>query len=415
MATQLKDRTDSKDKFDVGGVLLDRPFRIRRLGHFGFNSMNFDACVKFYTELLGFSISDPIDFGARIKDPAERAKLGPSVGYFMRHGTDHHSFVVFPRKVLDAMRGVPPGADEVNINQITWQVGSLREVVSATKWFTESKVPYRRTGRDTPGSNWHVYPLDPDHHTNELYYGIEQIGWEGYSKPREMYTRGFSETPSLPQMSEFAEVEEAKARGIDLESGYRYGIEGEAKYDVGGILLQRPFKVVRIGPVRLFVRDMEAALHFYRDRLGLTVSEETRWKGHRCVFLRCNTEHHSLALYPFALRSELGGGFKSTCLSFGVQVAEYSQLKDAVSFLKQRGVEIKYLPPELSPGIDYSAYALDPDGQAVQLYYYMEQVGWDGRPRPAELRRKVDNAKWPDRLEPASDTYAGEPYLGPWG
>jgi catechol 2,3-dioxygenase-like lactoylglutathione lyase family enzyme len=409
MATQLKDKTETKGKFDVGGVMLDRPFRIRRLGHFGFNTMNFDACMKFYAEWLGFSVSDPIDFGARIKDPAERAKLGPSVGYFMRHGTDHHSFVVFPRKVLDTMRGVSPGADEVNINQITWQVGSLREVVGATKWFTESKVPYRRTGRDTPGSNWHVYPLDPDHHTNELYYGIEQVGWEGYSKPRDMYTRGFSETPSLPQISEYQEVEDAKARGVDLESGYRDKVKGEAKYDVGGILLPRPFKIVRIGPVRLFVKDVETALGFYRDRLGLTITEEVRWKGHRCVFLRCNTEHHSLALYPIALRSELGAGFKSTCLSFGVQVAEYGQLKDAVKYLKQNGVEIKHLPQELFPGIDYSAFAIDPDGQAIQLYYYMEQVGWDGRPRPPELRRKVDNAKWPERLEPVSDTYAGEP------
>ena len=24
-------------KYDVGGVLLDRPFKVRRLGHFGFN------------------------------------------------------------------------------------------------------------------------------------------------------------------------------------------------------------------------------------------------------------------------------------------------------------------------------------------------------------------------------------------
>jgi catechol 2,3-dioxygenase-like lactoylglutathione lyase family enzyme len=414
MATQIKEKPAAKGKFDVGGVVLDRPFRIRRLGHFGFNVTDFDACMRFYVDLLGFSISDPIDFGARIKDPAERAKLGQTVGYFMRHGTDHHSFVVFPRRTLDAMRGVAPGADEVNVNQITWQVGSLREVVEATKWFTAEKVPFRRTGRDTPGSNWHVYPLDPDHHTNELYYGIEQIGWEGYSKPQAMYTRGFSETPSLPQMSEFDEVEEAKARGVDLESGYRYKVTGEAKYDVGGILLPRPFKVVRIGPVRLFVRDIEAALGFYRERLGLAVTEEVHWKGHRCVFLRCNTEHHSVALYPMALRSDLGAWFKSSCLAFGLQVAEYGQLKDAVAFLEDRGVEIKYLPPELCPGIDYSAFAIDPDGQAIQLYYYMEQVGWDGKPRPPELRRKVEHGKWPDRLEPVSDTYAGEPYLGPW-
>jgi hypothetical protein len=44
----------------------------------------------------------------------------------------------------------------------------------------------------------------------------------------------------------------------------------------------------------------------------------------------------------------------------------------------------------------------------------MEQVGWDGRARPKELRRKVDPNNWPEMLEPLSDTYTGEPFIGPW-
>jgi glyoxalase/bleomycin resistance protein/dioxygenase superfamily protein len=41
-------------KYDVGGVLLDRPFKIRRLGHFGYNVENVAGCLEFYCELLGF-------------------------------------------------------------------------------------------------------------------------------------------------------------------------------------------------------------------------------------------------------------------------------------------------------------------------------------------------------------------------
>ena len=84
-------------------------------------------------------------------------------------------------------------------------------------------------------------------------------------------------------------------------------------------------------------------------------------------------------------------------------------------FLKENGIIVRYLPPELSPGIDYSAFAIDPDGNAIQLYYYMEQIGWDGRPRPADLRRKVDNASWPESIEPLSDTYRGTVFQGPSG
>jgi len=97
-----------------------------------------------------------------------------------------------------------------------------------------------------------------------------------------------------------------------------------------------------------------------------------------------------------------------------MQLGDYRQLLEARAFLKNAGVAVKHLPPELFPGIDYCAFAIDPDGHALQLYYYMEQVGWDGRPRPPELRPKVDNARWPDSVPAASDTWHGEVYLGPW-
>ena len=74
--------------------------------------------------------------------------------------------------------------------------------------------------------------------------------------------------------------------------------------------------------MRIFVADIERALAFYRDDLGLTVTEEVTWKGHRCVFLRANTEHHSLALYPIALRGELGLNADTTLFSFGIQVGK---------------------------------------------------------------------------------------------
>jgi catechol 2,3-dioxygenase-like lactoylglutathione lyase family enzyme len=400
-------------QFDVGGVRLARPFRIRRLGHFGVNVAEPERSKDFYCRLLGFRISDPLDFAPRLPEEL-RTKVGPTVGYFARHGTDHHSFVFFPRRAFSALNEsaqTPQGA----INQITWQVGSLREISDAYDWFTKRGKRIARAGRDLPGSNWHFYPPDPEGHVNELYYGIEQVGWDGYSKPREMYGVRYTKPPQLPHKSELAEVMQATAEGIPVLKGVRAAEIGEEKYDVGGVLLARPFKVVRHGPVRLFVSDLEATTAFYRDDLGLTVTEEVEYRGHRCVFLRANTEHHSMALYPVALRDELGLNRDSTLMSFGVQVGSYRQLRDAIAFLQASGVKIRHLPPELFPGIDYSAFAIDPDGHAFQLYYYMEQIGWDGKPRPAHLRPKVDNANWPASVPAQSDTFLGEPFLGPLG
>jgi catechol 2,3-dioxygenase-like lactoylglutathione lyase family enzyme len=371
--------------------------------------------VHFYTDLLGFKVSDVADFfTARLTDEQKAQIKGDARGYFTRYGGDHHAFVLFNKQVMDMLSGGARRSD-VTINQITWQVGSLAEVGAAAQWLNERGEKLQRVGRDMPGSNWHAYVYDPDGHTNELYYGIEQVGWEGYSKPRSMYDRGFREAPALPQINEFQEVQDALSKGIDLESGYRHVDDLPAKYDVQGVLLPRPFKITRIGPVKLFVDDLDASLAYYSDTLGFDVTEETNWHGHRGVFLRANTEHHSLAIFPMAMRRELGLSEHTTNMSFGVQLANYRQLKDAVDFLRDNGVRVDTdVPAELHPGMDYVAHAFDPDGHCIELYYYMEQLGWDGKPRPASQRRDTSGA-WPTTLEPMSDTYQGEPFLGPWG
>lgn len=404
----------SDGKFDVGGVLLNQPFKIRRLGHFGFNLSNMEDGVRFYVEQLGFRISDVMDYSRRAKDPAQVAGLGDPNGYFTRYGTDHHSMVLFPKRVRDALgRQERPG---VTINQITWQVGSLSEVGNAIQWFNARGIKQQRSGRDMPGSNWHTYLYDPDGHSNELYYGIEQIGWNGHSKPRAMYDRGFDRPPELPQIAEYEEVEQARARGVDIFSGYRHIEKLPAKYDVDGVLLPRPFKIVRLGPVYLFTEDLDASAAFYRDTLGFTLTEQAEWRGERCLYFRCNTEHHSLALMPIQLRDRLGLSPHTKCAALGLQLANYRQLKDAVKFFRDHGLEVaEAIPPELRPGIEYSATIRDPDGHTIQLYYAMEQIGWEGKPRPKEWRRPRSLKDWPDALDGDANAYLGEPFLGPWG
>ena len=401
-------------KFNVGGVLLNQPFKIRRLGHFGFNLVNMEDGVRFYTDLLGFRISDVMDYSRRAKDPAQVAGLGDPNGYFTRYGTDHHAMVLFPKRVREALgRHDKPG---VTVNQITWQVGSLSEVGNAIRWFNEEGIKQQRSGRDMPGSNWHTYLFDPDGHSNELYYGIEQVGWNGHSKPRVMYDRGFDEPPALPQIPEQQEVQDAMNKGVDLLSGYRYAERLPATFDVDGILLPRPFKIVRLGPVYLFAQNLAESEAFYRDRLGFTLTEEIVWKGERCVFLRANTEHHSLALFPIALRGVLGLSSHSTCAAFGLQLANYRQLRDAVQFLRDRGMKVdEALPLELHPGIDYAAHVFDPDGHCIQLYHAMEQIGWEQKPKPKELKQARKLTEWPEVLEADGNSYLGEPFLGPWG
>src|SRR5688572_31375534 len=68
-------------KYNVGGIALDRPFKMRRLGHFGFNANDLEASRHFYFDLLGFFVTEPA-----------------GAGYFGRHAGDHHSFALFDKK-----------------------------------------------------------------------------------------------------------------------------------------------------------------------------------------------------------------------------------------------------------------------------------------------------------------------------
>lgn len=405
------------ETFNVGGVTSDRPFKIRRFGHIGLYTSDMDVSLEFYTNVLGFAISDPLDLGENMKDAERRKELAPTVVYFMRHNTDHHSFVLFPKKFMNALFGGPDWS-EFSINQTSWQVATLREVREGIDWFEKQGIELSRFGRDIPGSNWHAYPFDPERHVNEIFCGMEQIGWDARSKPINLFAGGrqYHGKPALPHVSEAQEIVDAERRGVDITSGYRPepDVPGEV-FDVGGWKLPRPFKIVKVGPERLFVRDLDGAVRFYQDVLGFALTEETLYKGHRSVFLRVGTEHHSLALYPIALRDELGWTPSTTLFSVGLQLGEYSQLKNAIPYFTHRGIRVEHLPAELSPGIDYSVCAFDPDGHALQLYFHMEQLGWDGKPRPQELRSKINNDDWPDTLAPDADTYGGETFLGPFG
>ena len=198
---------------------------------------------------------------------------------------------------------------------------------------------------------------------------------------------------------------------MDLSAGHQFVEPADETFDVQGVLLPRPFKVVAIGPISLFVERIEEAERFYTDVLGLEVTARTTWQGEACVFLRAGTEHHSVALYPLSLREPMGMSPHSSLGPIGLRVANYRQLRDALSFLGG-GAPPVVLSPALHPGIEYAACVRDPDGHTVQLYFHMDQVASPARAPDEEGPGPV--ASWPESV-PAAAGPAGESYLGPWG
>jgi len=407
------DKNPSQKKYSVGGVLLDRPFKIRRLGHFGLNVKSTKNSIEFYCNLLGFRISDPMDISKMVPNGDELKKIGDPCMYFTRHGTDHHSLVFMQRNVFEALgRNALLGKD-VTVNQLTWQVNSLCQITDAIDYFENLNIPVSRSGRDMPGSNWHVYPYDPEGHRNELYYGIEQIGWLGRSKPSKAYDRGFHQRPELPQIPEYLEVEKLTKAGEDLTSGFQHPENNYPIYDVEGILLPRPFKIVRVGPIGLFCKNLDLIADFYIRILGFKITQEIVWNGYTCKFLTCNTEHHSLALYPIELRSKLEYPFETTTMSFGIEISSYEQLRNAVHYLHKQGCKFFEIPAELTPGIAYTANLIDPCGHIIHLYFGMQQI-----PSNRESNYLVPNTQWknwPLKVPNFEGSYEGETFLGPLG
>jgi catechol-2,3-dioxygenase len=104
--------------YDVGGVRLPRPFKARRLGHFALWHTDLDMARRLYVDALGFRQTDKI-----VRD-------GRTAAVFTSHGTDHHSLAAIHASTAEGVRKAHY-ENGVIVNQISFQVGALEEVVGA--------------------------------------------------------------------------------------------------------------------------------------------------------------------------------------------------------------------------------------------------------------------------------------------
>ena len=269
-----------------------------------------------------------------------------------------------------------------------------------------------------PGSNWHAYVYDPDGHTNELYYGIEQVGWEGYSKPRTMYDRGFREAPELPQINEFQEVQDALAEGIDLESGYRYVDELRAEVrragrDAAAALQDHPHRARRhvrrrprrrcgLLPRHAGLRHLggDAAGRRARRAHAQPTRSTTRW---RCC--------------PDVAASEAG---HERAHDFGVLRRAAGQLPPAQRRLRLPRGERRARRPQPAGRRSCPAWTTSRTPSTRTATASSSTTTWSrsaGTARCASRRSagRLVAEEWPATLEPLPDSYNGEPFLGPWG
>jgi catechol 2,3-dioxygenase-like lactoylglutathione lyase family enzyme len=140
-----------------------RPFQLRKLGHVVLNVTDLDAAVRFYTELLGLTVSD------RYPD-----SMVPGGMIFMRCNADHHGV---------ALVGGAAKSERTTLNHFAFEVATLDEVFRTRTWLRKHGVTIVFEGRRRAGCQIAVEFQDPDGNNVEVYWGIDQVGTNGYVRP----------------------------------------------------------------------------------------------------------------------------------------------------------------------------------------------------------------------------------------
>ena len=140
------------------------PFRIGKLGHVVLNVRDVARSVRFYTQILGFEVSDVY--------PDEMVPGGMA---FLRCNPDHHGVALVGSLAAET--------DNVELNHLAFEVATLDEVLRARDHLRRHGVTIDFAGRRRAGCQIAVEFRDPDNHRLEIYWGIDQVGSDGAVRP----------------------------------------------------------------------------------------------------------------------------------------------------------------------------------------------------------------------------------------
>lgn len=157
---------------------------------------------------------------------------------------------------------------------------------------------------------------------------------------------------------------------------------------------------VRIGHVGLTVRDLDRAVAFYTDVVGLRLTERFTYPealGHGVTvaagaFMRCDSTHHCLSI--FTLRPELQPPVETPNSGQGLhhiafEMTTPDELLAKLRHVRAHGVAITN-ERHGGPGNQPRFYIRDPEGNLIEFYWGIDHIGWQGQPRAYAPIHEID-------------------------
>ncbi len=144
-----------------------------------------------------------------------------------------------------------------------------------------------------------------------------------------------------------------------------------------------PIRCKKLGHFVYEVTNIERTAKFWTEVMGFV---ETDRNTHGMVFFRCAADHHGIGLKPMKAGKtparDVANSLQVEHLAFEVENVE--MLKAAKAWFKENNIPVVF-EGRKGAGCNISINFLDPDGFEFEIYCDMDQVGPDGRLRPASL------------------------------
>jgi catechol 2,3-dioxygenase-like lactoylglutathione lyase family enzyme len=150
------------------------PIKVRKIGHVVYEVSDTERSIRFWTDIMGFHVSDRNDNGM----------------VFLHCASDHHTIALVP----SPGKAKPPREQEGMLQVHHWamEVDTMDELFAARAFLQSRNIALSYEGRRGPGGNPGIEFKDPDGFTIEIYCGMDQLAEPGKSRPPEQWKRARS-------------------------------------------------------------------------------------------------------------------------------------------------------------------------------------------------------------------------------